>query len=199
MISAMSFSQSDALTVTANGDIGVGTDTPEFDVDISRGTSPVVLQLRDTSPGGQKWAFAMDSSGAREGLSLTRVGSGIREFRVDNSGNFIIQGSLITGGGGACDPGPCDATFTTYEVESIEEHAKYMWENSHLWGVGPTPEGEPINITKKVTGILHELEKAHIYIERLHRRINTLQEQHSDVILAMEERLSKLEAVSIAE
>ena len=50
-----------------------------------------------------------------------------------------------------------------------------MWENKYLWGVGPTPEGEPMNLTRKTAGILHELEKAHIYIEQLHNRLNELE------------------------
>ena len=60
-------------------------------------------------------------------------------------------------------------------VESIEAHSEYMWANQHLWGVGPTPEGAPINLTNKTTGILHELEKAHIYIEQLHQRLSELE------------------------
>ncbi len=87
----------------------------------------------------------------------------------------LSSAGLVTFTSGACDPGPCDGTFTDYELESIEEHAAYMWENSHLWGVGPTPDGAPLNLSKKTTGILHELEKAHIYIEQLHRRLEKLE------------------------
>ncbi len=78
---------------------------------------------------------------------------------------------------GACNPGPCDGVFAPdYEVESIEDHAAYMWENQHLWAVGPTREGEPMNLNTKTTGILHELEKAHIYIEQLHQRLAEVEE-----------------------
>lgn len=180
--------QTDALHVTLGGDVGIGTDAPLFDLDIVR-AGRVVLQLKDT--GGEAWAFVMNSTGAREGLSLTRVGSGIREFRVDNLGNFFIQGDLMTGNGGLCDPGPCDGTFTFYPLESIEEHATYMWENAHLWGVGPTPEGEPINLTRKTTGLLHELEKAHIYIEQLNNSLKASEAENA----GLRERLTRVENV----
>jgi len=50
-----------------------------------------------------------------------------------------------------------------------------MWSNSYLKGVGPTLPDQPINVTRKTTGILNELEKAHIYIEQLHSTIKELE------------------------
>jgi hypothetical protein len=131
------------------------------------------------------WSF--NSNGG--GNMAISTGSG--EFLLaPTSGNLTIAGTLITGGGGTCDPGPCDGTFKDYTVESIEDHATYMWENSHLWGVGPTPEGALINVSKKVTGILHELEKAHIYIEQLNDGFRAQQ----DVIEELRARLAELGA-----
>ena len=78
-----------------------------------------------------------------------------------------------------------------YQLESIEEHAAYMWENHHLWGVGPTPEGEPMNLSKKTTGILHELEKAHIYIEQLNDGLKS----KSAEVVELRDRLQRVEAL----
>ena len=64
----------------------------------------------------------------------------------------------------------CDAVFDPeYGLESIEEHAAAIWQNRHLPGVAPTPEGKPLsfNVQQRHFGMLNELEKAHIYIERL--------------------------------
>jgi hypothetical protein len=109
------------------------------------------------------------------------------------AGGMTLFGTLVTGGGGTCDPGPCDGVFAPdYVVEPIDEHAAYMWENQHLWGVGPTPEGAPINLPKKVTGILHELEKAHIYIEQLNERLKG-QQQTIDEFRA---RIAELEGAN---
>ena len=74
-----------------------------------------------------------------------------------------------------------------YKLESIVEHADYMWKNKHLKAIPKSKldeEGqEIIEIGAQRKGIVEELEKAHIYIEQLHAQIKGL-----------EERLIKLEA-----
>ncbi|MHC4648367.1 MAG: RCC1 domain-containing protein [Planctomycetota bacterium] len=82
-----------------------------------------------------------------------------------------------------------------YELESIEEHSRYMWENKHLKAI---PERrlddsgqEIIEVGAHRKGIVEELEKAHIYIEQLHKRIGELQDQKAQ----MEGRMAKLEAI----
>ena len=50
-----------------------------------------------------------------------------------------------------------------------------MWQKQYLPAVGPTPERGAYNLTEKTTGILHELEKAHIYIEQLNGRVKDLE------------------------
>jgi hypothetical protein len=51
-----------------------------------------------------------------------------------------------------------------------------MWEKGHLPAVGETQEGRvAIDVFQKTTGILQELEKAHIYIEQLHGRLEALE------------------------
>ena len=58
---------------------------------------------------------------------------------------------------------------------SIEEHAARMWENKYLPAVGPTRAGDQINVVHKLTGVLNELEHAHIYIQQLNDRIAVLE------------------------
>ncbi len=62
-----------------------------------------------------------------------------------------------------------------YPLESIEEHAAYMWENGHLKAlpvVSPDAGGfEVVDIVQQQRGILEELEKAHIYIDQLNKRL----------------------------
>jgi hypothetical protein len=50
-----------------------------------------------------------------------------------------------------------------------------MWQNGHLPNIGPTPEDQPINVSDKLGRMLNELEKAHIYIDQLHRRLEALE------------------------
>jgi len=63
----------------------------------------------------------------------------------------------------------------TYELESIEEHALFMWDNKHLPAVpqaNTDAQGrELIEVGSHRRGMLEELEKAHIYIEELHSAV----------------------------
>ena len=121
---------------------------------------------------------------------LTDSGDAVVEFVLGPTGNIWISGTLTTGGP-SCGGG-CDELFSPAgEVESIEEHAASMWQNSHLPAVGPTAPGVPMNLSKKVGGLINELEKAHIYIERLHERLGD-EESRND---ALENRLARLEAM----
>ena len=64
----------------------------------------------------------------------------------------------------------------TYTLESIEEHADFMWNNKHLPAVGAKKVDEQgqeiVEIGARMRGLLEELEKAHIYISTLNDRIS---------------------------
>ena len=185
----------------STGDIGFGTSSPTAPVHVSRtnGTASILveetngtatprgllvmrnnggvfLQMADTDT-GKTWNFQNQGSNAL----ITSAGGGI-EFSLDSSGNLTLEGNLVTGGGGTCDPGPCDAVFdpSVYTVPTNKDHASAMWKNMYLPTVGPTNPGEPINVTIKLTRMLNELEHAHIYIEQLHDRLAVLEQKIQD-------------------
>ena len=96
--------------------------------------------------------------------NLLRVGV-VNAGTVDINGNLVVSGTITP-----------DYVFDdTYRLESIEEHAAFMWNNRHLPAIAPaeaaTTGGHQINVGVRAQGVLEELEKAHIYIEQLHRRI----------------------------
>ncbi len=66
-----------------------------------------------------------------------------------------------------------------YKLESIEEHAEFMWKKRHLPAVPRSEKsqngGNMIEIGGQINGVLEELEKAHIYIEQLNERIKALE------------------------
>ena len=72
-----------------------------------------------------------------------------------------------------------------YQLESIEEHSEAMWREKHLPAVGPgEKDGEGrefVEYGSRMRGMLEELEKAHIYIERLHNRNKSLEARLQDV------------------
>lgn len=66
-----------------------------------------------------------------------------------------------------------------YELESIDEHATYMWQNKHLKAI-PTVQydeagQEMLEIGAHRKGIVEELEKAHVYIQQLNERVKLLE------------------------
>ena len=92
--------------------------------------------------------------------------------------NLVVAGDITSGGTTfvpdyVFDPG--------YQLESIEEHADDMWKNKALKAVPPLETDETgnrrVNLTKTQLGVLEELEKAHIYIEQLNKRLKALEEK----------------------
>ncbi len=68
-----------------------------------------------------------------------------------------------------------------YSLESIEDHAAYMWENKHLPAVGAgqyDDEGRAvIDFTARSQAVLEELEKAHVYIATMNGQLTELRAQ----------------------
>jgi hypothetical protein len=70
---------------------------------------------------------------------------------------------------------------TDYKLESIDEHSQFMWQNGHLKAIPKVQfDGngrEIVEVGANQRGIIEELEKAHIYIEQLNKRIKVLEEK----------------------
>jgi len=191
---------SNALFIDTDGDVGLGTASPNAALHVASGNLNVAngdltVAGDGTSGGaltvsnaGTAQVVLSDSSDAGPDLKmvlaagtfrLSFAGTGNAEMELFDNGNMIIPGNLITtGGGGACTVAdPCDAVFDpeVYQVPSIEEHAAKMWADKHLPAVGPTGPGIPVNVSEKMLRMLNELETAHIYIEQLNSRISELE------------------------
>ena len=168
---------SSSLDIAASGDVGVGTESPGQALHVNRNTTGnVAIRIENDNA---DWDLRSNNVGA---FAITAAGSGVNELTLEEgTGDLTIIGEITTSG--FCSGG-CDAVFSPgYEVESIAEHAAAMWSNRHLPAVGPTPEQGPLNLSRKTTGMLNELEKAHIYIERLH-----------DELARLRQRLTRVEA-----
>jgi len=107
------------------------------------------------------------------------------------AGKLDVNGSIVQRGGVL----HADYVFESdYQLESIEDHAAYMWGNKHLPAVGKATydeEGTPVmEIGARSQGMLEELEKAHIYIEELNQKINQL----SEAVAAQQQLLERVSA-----
>ena len=102
----------------------------------------------------------------------TRVGIGTWSpmGKLDVNGTIYQRGSMIH----------ADYVFEDgFQIESIQEHASFMWREKHLPAVPKSQTDENgfdiVEYGAHLNGILEELEKSHVYIEQLLERIQTLE------------------------
>ncbi len=194
---------SNAISIEATGDIGLGLTNPDADLHISSTADHAEFKLQSAV---ETWNMRNNNNTGRYTLgavgkatpfklsadaveNLLRVGTQAAG-QVDIAGDLILTGTLTTAAGNTCAAG-CDRVFDeTYDLPSIQDHATAMFANKFLPNVGATPDDAPtINISEKIGGMLNELEHAHIYISQMH----TDMKLQSDTIAALTKRLEALE------
>lgn len=199
----------------STGDVGLGTESPDAELDIENSSNPAV---RLTNSSSNTWeVISADNSGR---LNFTNVTNGNTPLKMDDlasnnllklgvdgfpdyiemTGTLDLTGTLLINGIDNSNP---DYVFEPeYNLESIEEHAAYMWKNKHLPAVGSGVNGKDgkamINVANRSQGVLEELEKAHLYIEQLHKRINNEKESRLEVNNEQQKTIDQ-QAVEIAD
>ncbi len=166
---------------TTDGDFSIGDNAFWFKVGVAvAGGGAGDVRLR--SQGGTNRLIL--GSGTGDVMTVVNGGVGIRTLTPAPDAALDVHGPIYQRGSRL----HADYVFEAgYPLESIEEHAEWMWTNRHLPGIPRAQTDgdgtEVVEVGAHRRGIVEELEKAHIYIEQLHKRISTL-----------EERLAKLEA-----
>ena len=119
-------------------------------------------------------SWAINQSGLGDKIKKIHVNIGIGTTgpggTLDVNGT-IYQRSSVLHADYVFEPG--------YELESIEEHSEYMWQEKHLKSVPRAQKDESgqemLEIGAHRRGILEELEKAHVYIQQLNERVKVLE------------------------
>jgi hypothetical protein len=182
---------------TNAGNVGVGTKKPTSRIQVENDSyvwAGAQRQRFSTSLTGAG-LFFNDSTGTSLLLIGTPVGSddhfgivmnGIVPLEIPGSGPDYLKVKIMTSldvNGTIYQRGGIlhvDYVFEPdYKLESIEEHAQYMWKYKHLKAVPKAKVDEKgqqvVEIGANTKGILEELEKAHIYIQQLNERIKALE------------------------
>ncbi|KHQ52904.1 hypothetical protein [Mameliella alba] len=183
----------DSLYIDSTGEIGIGTDAPSEALHVRRSDGTATLYVQEVNGSvalrnlikldnngevglrmqntdtSDKWALATAGGGF-----IINGNGGAAEFTLGANGDLTITGSITTTG--SCSIG-CDAVFDAdYDILPISARAQMMYDLGYLPNVGPTAEAGQYDLTKKVLGMLNELEHAHIYISQLNKRIEVLEE-----------------------
>jgi len=175
-----------AFNIDKNGKVGVGTTTPfsalhvagshisaEDGIYVSGvgGNNQIAWRTNMTAAGLQPNAIKMDPTT----YDMQFFTGGQHHMTLTTGGQLRLSLNVVDGAGT-----PPDYLFEkAYNLESIEDHAKLMWDNKCLPSVGNTDISEDgsysISLAKDRNSMLEELEKAHIYIEQLHKRVKVLE------------------------
>ncbi|HXU37124.1 MAG TPA: cell division protein ZapB [Blastocatellia bacterium] len=183
-----------SIDINSSGMVGIGNSSPVAPITFAA-TVGDKIQLFPSSAGAR---FGM---GIQGGEMQFYVPAGAQHFSFNTGGDLQTSGSnelvRIQSGGnvgiGTTNPlGKLDVNGSifqrgvqlfadyvfepTYTLETIEEHADFMWNNKHLPAVGARKVDENgreiVEIGARMRGLLEELEKAHIYISSLSDRIS---------------------------
>jgi hypothetical protein len=135
----------------------------------NHGTS-IAFMTRETNGGDLEHVLWLDADGN------VGVGTTTPQGKLDVNGSIYQRGSQLH----------ADYVFQDeYDLETIEEHAEFMWTKKHLPAVPARQidaEGrEVIEVGSHQRGILEELEKSHIYIEELHTRLKSTEKIISEL------------------
>jgi hypothetical protein len=221
-----------SLDIAANGNVGIGTGSPSGSLHIGNngpqwssfnyGTNLIVKDgttARNPAIGifdatnANPWVIVNNAgvlkisqmpalgdivTAPTERVAITATGNfGIGTTapagKLDVNGTIFQRGILLH----------ADYVFEPeYELESIEEHAEFMWSNKHLPAVGPRTVDasgrEVVEIGTRMRGLLEELEKAHIYISALSNRVAEKDAQLAKLLqqnAELAERLTRIEAL----
>lgn len=158
----------DTLTISTYSDIS-GSLELYGDLEIHENSASYALEVRQDGPYYGALIRNDSVAGNYPALKVINYGDGpAAEF----DGAVIVNGTQVH---------PDYVFDTDYKLESIEEHSKFMWQEKHLPAVpAAKTDGNgkyTWEVGKQSMGILEELEKAHIYIEKLNNKIKELEQK----------------------
>ena len=186
------------MRITRDGNVGIGTHTPIDKFEVEGGAFTLdgageLLAFRMRQNDTMHWTF-LSAPWIGDDLRLRNELTGADVLVFDRETNNVgirtnspvgaldVNGSIYQRGGLL----HADYVFEPeYELESVEEHAQFMWKNKHLKAIPKASADknglEIVEVGSHRRGIVEELEKAHIYIEQLNNKIKNMEAQLNEL------------------
>jgi hypothetical protein len=189
---------SSSMYLASDGDLGLGTSSPDAVLDLERTSSGEKDVLRISNNGKGNFLFRNTaSSGAEDtwtmshannGVFAVDVGGGTTELRLQQSGNLIISGSLTT----ATTTYPDYVFEPDYPLMPLDELRSFIDREGHLPNVLSAAEvdgGRAVNMTRLQIQMLEKVEELTLYTLGQ----QTIIEGQQRTIEVLEARLAELE------
>ncbi len=208
-------SPNNSLRIISAGWIGVGTGFPQDKLHVKDGNLRIEQDNADNHAllnfiaNGNTWEIKNNKDTGRLTFFAPGGGATTASFKFDRAAQEnllrvgVLGGDTVDINGDLVVTGTIsnpDYVFTPeYALESIDDHAAYMWQYHHLPAVGAgqvNAQGQAmVNVATRSQGILEELEKAHIYIEQLHGEMVANEVRNAGQLEAIKEAAIAKEAV----
>lgn len=117
---------SNAIYINEDGDIGMGTASPDFDLEISR-AGDVIIQLANTSAGGVPWQFKNQFGNFR--VTTPPGGGDDVELELDVDGNLALSGYLSIRDGVAAPAAAVNPDQAAIYVDTADGDLKVKFSN----------------------------------------------------------------------
>ncbi len=157
--------------------VGIGATSPDFKLDVNGSIKVRNSAIYFGNDVSHQWtigpqvadSYVIYANGAAGYVMvLNRISGNVGIGTTSPQGKLDVNGAIYQRGGQL----HADYVFDPkYTLESIEEHAEFMWQKQHLTAVPKAKYDENglevLEIGSHRKGMLEELEKAHIYIDQL--------------------------------
>jgi len=181
---------SGSLFIAADNDVGVGTESPDAQLDIlsneiaalkvANSTGGVNIQM-DSGDTGNFWNITAQADAAGGFLINNNDGPGSVEFSMDTDGNVTIEGQLVT----AANTYPDYVFRDGYELMGLDDLESFIDQNGHLPKVPSEDEfnarGRKINVSSMQMLQLEKIEELTLYMLSQQKTIDELQNRLAEL------------------
>jgi hypothetical protein len=197
-----------AILIDGDGDVGIGTSSPDATLDIEAGSDDASIILTQTGAVDQKWEFR--NKQATGNLNIANLTTGNTPIKVDNdaannllklgdnvsASTVYIAGDLVVTGDCTETDGACaDYVFAPdYEKMTLTELKTFIETNKHLPNVPSQAEmmKNGVSLTNMSGRLLEKVEELVLYTIEQDEKIDAL-EAELRTLQSTEARLTALE------